>query len=246
MMSRRFLLIMMFIATPTFAASITDITHDATKNTALSPTNIAKHWGLSAQQLKRYNAYMKIEGHYFYKQLDPVFVAGLIAQTDEEREQLAELYAKQEYERNKRLIAFNDAFEMAADRLYGHEEKISLTKLYAKYGGGELPPINSPVKAGDHIAVFIKQHCSLCDATVQEHYAALAGYPNGVTLDVYFVDKPSDSAIQNWAHDIKIDVNKVRQRTVTLNRDSSRYKQYGSPSLPTTYLLRNHKILGSL
>ncbi|HFD80626.1 MAG TPA: TIGR03759 family integrating conjugative element protein [Gammaproteobacteria bacterium] len=242
---RYFGLLLLLVGTPAWAANETQIKTEQTRNTTLPAENPARHWGLTQRQWKRYTHYMAVEGRYFYEQLDPVFVAGLIAETDAERAQLAELYARQEYERNRRLIAFNDAFEMAANRLYGHMEKLSLDKLYAKYGGGELPPIRSPIQSGDRIVLFVKRNCDACRAETRKRYAALKRYP-GVTLDIYFVDSPSDTDIQRWAHDLNISVDAVRQRTVTLNRDTTRYTEYGSPKLPTTYLLRNHRIIGSL
>lgn len=242
---RLLMLVVALIPTPGLAETSAQIHTEQTQNIHTAEQN-AEHWSLTEDQWKRYTTYMEMEGRYFYQHLDPVFVSGLIAETEAERQRLAERYAEQEFERNKRLIAFNDAFESAFNRKYGHLDKLSVEKYYQKYGGGELQPIASPIQAGDHIAVFVKRDCTRCDAAISKHYAALKHHPEGVKLDIFFVDSPSDVDIQRWARQLNIGIDTVRQRTVTLNRDTARYQEYGSPELPTVYLLRNREVIGSL
>ena len=60
----------------TAAITATPIEH--TRFEEVSPPAFARHWGLTAEEVTKYRAYMNVEGRYFYAHLDPVMVLGII------------------------------------------------------------------------------------------------------------------------------------------------------------------------
>ena len=208
----------------------------------------AERWGLSLEQWQRYETYMEQEGRYFYDHLDPVFVAGLIAETDIERRQLAELYARQELERTRRLIAFQDDFTRAMKRLGADRMILSVAKMKELFGdSGKALAMDEQPKPGDRIALFVSSACgSRCEGVFSYHYRKLSkDYPANVSLDVYFVGKHTNAQIQGWARRLKIDRKLVQSGKVTLNHDD-RYKDFGEPPLPAAFLVRGRQVVGRL
>lgn len=206
-------------------------------------------WQLSLEQWQRYESYMAQTGKYFYKHLDPVFVAGLIAENDRERREIAELYAQQEYDRTRRLIAFQDDFTRAMKKLHGDEPLVSLAKLENLLGDfSRRAKREGKPKPSDRVTLFITDgECADCDSAFKTHYKRLGGrYPPGLVLDLYFVGTKDNGAIQAWARRMEIDPAMVRAGTITLNHDDDRYPRFGSPELPAAFLMREGKVVGRL
>ncbi len=208
----------------------------------------AKRWGLTLEQWQRYQTYMENGGHFFYEHLDPVFVSGLIAETDIERRQLAELYASQEMERTRRLVAFQDEFTKAMKRLGADQMMLSVAKMRALFGDQDNTLTkDEQLRSGDRIALFLSVECgSRCENVFRNHYKGLGKrYPTNVALDVYFVGEHTDAQIQDWARRLGVNRKLVQSGRVTLNHDD-RYQLFGKPPLPAAFLVRGREVVGKL
>ncbi len=219
--------------------------HDVVRTTV----EHAALWALTPEQWTRYETYMAQTGKYFYKHLDPVFVSGLIAESDAERLKLADLYNQQEYARVQQLVAFQTTAAIAFKQRYGDEPVMSLDKLYALVNqphpqrAAQAPP-PSPT-FGDRIALFIDNTCRrACDRAFRRHYNVVRNR-QGISLDIYFVGKTTDDAIQNWARRLKIDPKLVLTRVITLNHDD-RHALFGAPRVPAAFLVRQNAVVGQL
>ena len=226
----------------------------ATETETIQIDNLAKdkasaeRWGLTLEQWQRYQTYMENGGNYFYSHLDPVFVSGIIAKTDIERRQIAELYARQELERTRRLIAFQDEFTKAMKRMGADHNVLSVAKMREMFGDMEsVSAANEQPRSGDRIVLFVSSSCgSRCKSEFRYHYKKLGKqYPAGVALDVYFVGKHTDTQIQSWARGLKINPGLVKSGRVTLNHDD-RYRSFGEPPLPAAFLVRGREVVGKL
>ena len=80
-------------------AAITATTVEHSRLAAVSDEAFARHWGLTAEAVAKYRAYMNVEGRYFYAHLDPVMVLGIIETDPVQRSQYAENYLKAERQR---------------------------------------------------------------------------------------------------------------------------------------------------
>ncbi len=67
---------------------------------------LGAHWDLTPEDVKRYNAYMAVEGRYFYPQVDPVMVLGLIETDPDRRAQFAAKYLTAERRRIEQQTGF--------------------------------------------------------------------------------------------------------------------------------------------
>ncbi|MCF6231104.1 MAG: hypothetical protein L3J62_10040 [Gammaproteobacteria bacterium] len=206
----------------------------------------AERWGLTLSQWQHYETYMEEEGRFFYEHLDPVFVSGLIAKTQIERQQIAQLYAEQELERTTRLIAFQDDFTRAMKHLGADQNMLSIDKMRDLFGDQSGAPSEKP-RSGDRIALFVSIQCGdRCENVFNSHYQRLdKTYPANISIDVYFVGKHSDAQIQGWAKQLDLNPDLVKSGRITLNHDD-RYELFGRPLLPAAFLVRGSKVVGSL
>ena len=200
----------------------------------------AKRWGLSEKEWSTYQEIMLGQGRYFWRDTDPITVLGIYAETGAERERYAEMLAIQEYELQKRFLALNDAYLVAARRLVGDEPVLDMAKFDryyntspASYGrsGGRTKDSVFGRDIGSRIVLFVSSDCTGCT----DYYERVRQRQSfGVGLDIYFVDTTEQQIIA-WAKARGIDPALVRQGTVTLNRDDGNYARYGKPALPTAY-----------
>lgn len=212
-----------------------DVTSDQDSN-KIKLTDAQKHqalvWGLSDQQEKRFVFLMQNRsGNYFKNtKLTPVEILGINARTDEERMQYAVIDAKQEFEKNAKILSFNTDYDMAATAL---KNKLNLPVIrkfnYAKYSPYNYKPVQ--LKANDKLMLFVKRNENV-KPIVSYLMSEIESNPS-VQLNVYFIDneksnkgktiKITKSDIVHWAQEQNIPSTMVNDRLITLNFDNGQY-----------------------
>lgn len=196
----------------------------------------AARWDLSENEWERYEEIMLGEGKYYWDHLDPIFVLGLYARTDEERERYAERIAVQEYTLIERLTRLNQSYLPVFKRMYGHEPVIDIKKFNAFYG---IDKTSRPAakntgfadSMGDRYVLFVSPGCSGCD----DYYRKIELQQEfGTSLDIYFIGA-NDEQIMAWAKSVNLDPAKVKRGSVTLNHDEGTYARYNRPPLPSAF-----------
>lgn len=213
--------------------------HAETRQTELSASDIerARAWSLNETEWQRYKHLMQgIRGSVSPATLSPIEVLGIHARDEAERRQFAERWAIAMHEDAERILAFQRAYDAAAERLFPGQTLIDTTILF----GGT--PRATELRSSDRIILRVALECPSCDAVVAK---ALARVDDVAGIDIYIVDAgPSEqAAIRAWAKTQGIKPDWVRSRRVTLNigdKDSGNARQSESP--PTLYIRRGERI----
>ena len=104
-----------------------------------SDAALAAHWGLTAEDVKRYHHYMAVEGQYFYRHLDPVMVLGLIETDPAQRTRYAEKYLETERRRIEAQIRFATLAATVQFQRFGLEKRVDFSTLRgARNSPGDL------------------------------------------------------------------------------------------------------------
>jgi len=209
-------------------------------------------WGLKEDEWRKYEAYMRGEGKYHYQHLDPVFVMGMITDTEQDKDRYAQLYVQQEFSRTTRLIDFDERYRKQFNSMFGplkpHKGKgDEHVSLISQSDALEQRSKRSfkPVEYGDRITVFVGADCKTC----ANHFHGLLNRfltVQGVSIDLFFVGQNiSDNMIREWAKANGIRPSDVQAGKVTLNHDD-RYQSFGNPGIPSSYHVRQETILGKI
>lgn len=90
---------------------------------------LAAHWGLTPEDVRRYNAYMAVEGRYFYAHLDPVMVLGLIETDPQRRTQYVKQYLGAERQRIEQQTSFAALAAEVQLKRFGLEKLVDFSTL---------------------------------------------------------------------------------------------------------------------
>ncbi|MDD2761504.1 MAG: TIGR03759 family integrating conjugative element protein [Methylomonas sp.] len=177
-----------------------------------------EHWSLTVDEWSRYKSLMQgIRGSISPASISPIEVLGTHARDDQERKRYAEIWARMRHEDAERILAFQQAYAEAFQRLYPNELLVDLSRLKS--------PGQQALDSGERLLVFLKiKHCPACESLVQR----LLRQPAFKTqrIDLYFVDtqpQRDDGLIQQWAKQQHIDNARIRQGLLTLNHDQGNY-----------------------
>lgn len=193
------------------------MTRSRTEATAGVPLDarFAREWGLKREEWARYRHLMQGPLGIWTPHLDPLTALGIEARSQAEREHYAALEVRMEGERVAKILMFQRAYDAAWKRLYPHLEPVSFAAV---------PPVTrraGEVSASARLAVFIKEPCPECDATVQTLQA------QGRAFDIYMVGLEDDAQLRAWAARVHLDPAKVRAGAITLNHDAGRWLSIG-------------------
>lgn len=182
--------------------------------TALIDERNAASWGLSKDEWKRYESVMQGPRGFYSPGLDPLTALGIEAESDAERNRLAELQARAEAERVRKELLYQQAYDAAAKRLAGATQPVQFPS--------ESPPQSSPASVTGKLALFVKASCDACDSKAKQLQA------QSIPFDIYMIGTGNDDAvIRRWALHAGIDPSKVRDRSITLNHDRGRWMSIG-------------------
>ncbi len=201
------------------ARSETDITRTVPSDegeTALSVTeqHQAHTWELNESEWRRYRQLMLgIRGSVSDARLSPVEVLGIHARDAAERRHYALRWAEAMRADAERVLAFQRAYDAAAEQLFAGQTLIDAGRLKT------VPQMTSALSAGDRVLFFTALQCPPCEAMLVKlltHLNTVAG------IDIYFTDlgPGSEARIRSWADEHAIEPAWVQGRRVTLNIDN--------------------------
>jgi integrating conjugative element protein (TIGR03759 family) len=193
---------------------------------------LAARWRLSEQEYTRYLDILNGPLGRWNQNIDPVFALGIFAETHAEQRRYAEMLAQQEHELALRTIEFERAYRRAFQRLYPDAGMIDdrlLEPYYRKHQkfGNRLNKRFSetpqPVfQLGDRILFFVdRDNCRGCIDDLHK-LIEVARVSIGVMVDVYVRNAGSNTDVNQWANEYKLDRNLVGN-SITLNADDGLY-----------------------
>jgi integrating conjugative element protein (TIGR03759 family) len=176
----------------------------------------ANAWGLSVNEWLRYQQLMKGPMGVFTPMLDPLTALGIEAKSEEERRRYAELQVRVEERRAAKTLAYQRAYDDAWKRLKPGAKIVDLKDA-------ARPTRDEPaVHGADRMAVFVKTQCERCEAQIKRLQSADTGF------DIYLVGSHQDDArLRQWAAQVGIEPDKVRNHLITLNHDGGRWLSLG-------------------
>lgn len=187
--------------------------------TMLTDKARAAVWGLDLQEWQRYSTLMQgIRGSISPKTLSPIEVLGIHARNPAERRRYAERWVMMMREDAERILAFQQAYDEAQQRLFPQQRVIDTQKLAALRSVDQHK--NRPDLAkSDRLLFFTRMDCVACDAVLKQLLKML---PNIAGIDLYLLDiaEGDEDRIREWAQKSVIKPQWVQVRRVTLNRDA--------------------------
>jgi integrating conjugative element protein (TIGR03759 family) len=174
-------------------------------------------WGLSPEELLRYQALMAGPRGFQSPGLDPLSTLGIEARSEAERRQYAEQWVQTEFARTGKELRFQQEVNAAWRRLYSQVRAVNLRHVDGITGD-----------AGGRLALFVRaKGCASCDARLA---AVLA---SARPVDLYLVDSQGDDGVlRQWARDHRIPAARVRRREVTLNHGGGLWMRVGNGLIP--------------
>lgn len=168
----------------------------------------------------------------WYKELDPAEVLGLMADNDVEREKYALIMAEINHKKIKKILAFQHAYDRAWRKLYPDSVVATYTN-YIETSSGTIQE-----KSGDRFVFFMDTNDSQSGEVVKKILDRMNYEDLG--LDIYAVNSISDNELSQWAKNINICSESVKNGRITLNHDKGRLRRFSKDNaLPVVALNRN-------
>lgn len=210
-----------------------------TKSASTGQIGSSKDWNLNQSEWSKYIELKNGYQGYLFPNLSPPELLGYFAESDEERNHYAEIYARIEFENVEKELKFNKAFHEATIRLYGNLPIIKPFDVSpynpVKIKGKE----NKIISTGDHL-VLVVDILTSDYLNLVNHAISRINSINGAVVDIYCVNANSDAQIQEWAKKASIPFELVSKNQITLNSYEGRIKQLiSSANLPVVYLVKN-------
>lgn len=197
----------------------TDVTQTSPSDRRETPLSAieerhATAWALNATEWRRYRQLMLgIRGSVSDARLSPVEVLGIHARDATERRHYAMRWAQAMRADAERVLAFQRAYDAAAEQLFAGIPLIDAGRLKT------VPQTTSALRPGDRVLFFTALECPACEAMLARlltHLNTVAG------IDIYLTDlgPGSEARIRAWADEHEIEPASVQGRRVTLNIDN--------------------------
>ena len=168
-------------------------------------------------------------------------ILGINARTDSERAYYADLDAQQEFEKTAKLLAFNTAYDQAAQSL---KEKLRLPILRPfenqKYSPYQYEPIE--IQPKDRFQLWIRDKDDV--KPILSYFLKKMSSLTNVTLQVSFIDSPaSKKDIEIWSQTQNIPPEWVLKKRITFNATRDDYSPLSkkNPKTPLLILIRDGK-----
>jgi integrating conjugative element protein (TIGR03759 family) len=184
----------------------------------LSNEQLARDWGLKPEEWTRYRQLMQGPLGVYSPNVDPLSALGIEAQSDGERQRYAKLQVLAEAQRVEKLLAYQRAYDAAWQNQFPGLLPVNLAGSALASTGVRVPQGNG------RLALFVKVDCPPCAQQVKQLQSASTAF------DLYLVgSRQDDTRIRQWARQVGLDPNKVRDRVITLNHDGGRWLSLGLP-----------------
>lgn len=129
-----------------------------------------QYWGLSAEEAKAYHNYMEIAGKYRHKDVDPLLVLSMIADTQEDKLYYAKKAAEHEHDMVKREI---EAAWMLSDAMSEEKLATNMANFTNKLTGLNTAPTSAAQtgtvawEEGDTFLVYVDDRCQTAECLEQ-------------------------------------------------------------------------------
>jgi len=183
----------------------------------------AARWLLEEDEWRRYRSLLQgIRGSVSPATLSPIEVLGIHARDPQERRRYAERWAMLMREDAERILAFQQAYDEAQQRLFPASQLIDTLKLRQRRSAFAQHQ-ETKLTTTDRVLFFTEMDCVACDTLFDR---LLTQLPMIAGMDVYLLDTPSgdEAAIRQWAEARRIKPEWVRSRRITLNFDDGALK----------------------
>jgi len=197
----------------------------------------AKLWSIDESEYQRYLELMQGPLGKWSPDIDPLLALGMFAESQQQEQRYAELYAQQEFDLTERALQFQQAYREAFAQLYPdvgildqkllapyfiHQQQQSVAKTAEKLAKRSFID-------GDRVLVFMAQSCKDCASTVS-HLMSLLSAVNNAGVDIYVLEAQSDETVRRWATTQNIQHSWLDEQKLTLNRDDGLFQQLASRS----------------
>ena len=181
----------------------------------------AAEWGLSEQEWNRYEDLKKGARGIWSPNLDPLTTLGIEATSEAERMKYARLLARKEFERVDKELRFQRAYDAAFKELYPHVKPIQ----------DDVSNVSNMESVPGRLLLFTQiNDCKRCDTMLSKLLA------KDLDIDIYLIDSDAnDNKIRDWAVKHRIDVNKVRNRQITLNHHNKSFLLFNDGKIPAIF-----------
>ncbi|MDU8924305.1 TIGR03759 family integrating conjugative element protein [Pasteurellaceae bacterium LIM206] len=214
------------ISSPYQIQAMRNSTENALKNQAQQEDKWSE-WGLTHEDWLQYKKLKEGPIGIWTPNLDPLTTLGIEAKTEGERKRYAELLAKIEYSRAEKILAFQMAYDQAFARLYPNQ----LPFRTDESGSVAVTPA-----AMNRIIYFTRTDCG---KKCSDNLVRLFDFAKSNPIDIYIINSgQDDKVIRKWAVDNKIDIQKVRDRQITLNHDKGYWLKYANGKMPAAFQIQ--------
>lgn len=196
---------------------------------------LAANWGLTSTEYRKYQDLMRGTRGLWTPHGDPLTVLGAHAKTSAERDRLAELFVRKEYERVVGEIEFQRAVDRAWKRLFPHRRRIELAPGIATEANINQAPVR--------FAVVVTSDCESCMPVVREYVTRVGRDTTLQPLDIYVTDSSGDDgALRRFVSKSAIPVSLIRANRVTVNHG----ERYSASTVPAVWVLSEDGIWSSV
>jgi len=229
-------------------AAIAD-THETVTHTSQTPSTetpisrtielqtLAKRWRLDQEEYQRYLDLMRGPLGKWNPDLDPLLVLGMFAESSQEEQRYAELYAQQEFDLTGRTLQFQQAYRTAFERLFPNEAMLDHRLLAPYFAHQQQKSAMKDAKRlaqkrfvdGDRLLLFVPTNCRGCLPVISQLIGLLSSAQQS-GVDVYVRDAQDDDAVRAWANAHAIKTAWFNGRHLTLNRDEGLLQRLNSQS----------------
>ncbi|WP_130537706.1 hypothetical protein [Thiomicrorhabdus indica] len=188
-----------------------------------------KFWGLNDQEWKRYLTLKSIAEQLSKNETPstPPEVLGIFAQTTEQRQKYAQLFAK-------KYVQYVDSSIVSMRMVQAELRKLNEGRMLFDYE--RLNQIRGDeIGVNDRIQFFTKVNCDECHARLSQLVNQVRFYK--VKMDIFIVDDSTDQALQSYA-ELHVPEDLVKTGFITLNRDKTFIAKH-KLSVPVSFISKN-------
>ena len=198
---------------------------------------LAKRWGLDEEEYQRYLDLTRGPLGKWNPDLDPLLALGMFAESPQEEQRYAELYAQQEFDLTGRTLQFQQAYRAAFERLFPNAAMLDHRLLAPYLTHQQQKSAMKDAKRfakkrfvdGDRLLIFVPPNCRGCMRVISQLIGLLSSAQQS-GVDVYVRDAQDDDAVRAWANAHAIKTAWFNGRHLTLNRDEGLLQRLNSQS----------------
>jgi integrating conjugative element protein (TIGR03759 family) len=187
---------------------------------------LAKHWGLDGREYQRYLDFIRGPLGKWNPDIDPLLALGMFAESTQQEQRYAELYAQQEFNLTERALQFQQAYRAAFERLYPNTAILDQRLLSPYFAHQQQKSELREAKRlaqkrfveGDRLLLFVPTNCRQCLPEINLLISLLSGTQQS-GVDVYIRDAQDDEAVRVWAAAHGIKTEWLNDQLLSLNRD---------------------------